>query len=193
MTIEEIKAKLENVLSAKRYKHSLRVMDTAVELAEKYGEDIEKARLAGLVHDCVRDIKGEHLLELCREYNVDVDNITKAQPELLHGPLGAEYIKSVYDVNDNEISKAIYCHTTGCENMNLLDKIIFIADYVEPGRNFPGVDEARRLAFEDIDEAMIYALDRTIKFVMDKGSLIHPDTVRARNYIIFHKNKNNKI
>lgn len=184
MTIDEIKRKLESVLSPKRFEHSLGVMDTAVNLAEKYGGNVEKAALAGILHDCAREIKGQAVFELCKKYHINVDYITLAQPELLHGPVGAVIAAEEYGIEDEDVLKAIECHTTGRENMTLLDKIIFIADYIEPGRKFPGVEEVRELAYRDLNRSILLSLDNTIRYVMNKGAFIHPDTILARNFII---------
>ena len=105
----------------------------------------------------------------------------------MHAPLGAEIASKEYGVDDVEILDSIRFHTTGRENMGILEKVIFLADYIEPGRNFPGVEEIREQAFEDIDSAMTMALDKSLKFVISKGALIHPLTVKARNYMIFSR------
>lgn len=184
MTREEMKQKLKKTLNPKRFAHSVSVMDTAAELASRYGIDTEKAAVAGLLHDCARDIKGEKVFELCKQFDIEVNYITKTQPELLHGPIGSNLARIEYQVEDPDIIEAIRYHTTGCEKMTMLEKIIFIADYIEPNRNFPGVNEIRREAYSDINRAMVFALNKTIKFVMARGSLIHPETVNARNDLI---------
>ena len=184
MTLIEMKVKLEQNLTNKRFTHSINVMKCAVDLAARFGEDRDKAAAAGLLHDCARDIKGAEIFLLCERYEVHVDQISRFQPELLHGPLGARIAEYEYGIDSKEITRSIRFHTTGCEDMTLLDKIIFIADYIEPKRDFPGVGEIRREAFKDIDQAMVMALDRTIKYIISKGTLIHPDTVDARNFLI---------
>lgn len=184
MTREEMKMKLEETLSPKRFIHSINVMKTAIELSKNYGVDTEKAAIAGLLHDCAREIKGEQVFELCRRFNIETDYITQAQPELLHGPIGSYLAKIEYGVEEPDILRAISRHTTGHENMEMLDKIVFIADYIEPNRNFPGVEDARKEANTNIDRALIMALNKTIKHVMTKGAMIHPETVNARNYLI---------
>lgn len=184
MTRDEMKRKLETVLTPRRFVHSLNVMNTAIELAHRYGFDEEKAAMAGLLHDCARDIRGEEVFTLCGKYGIKVDYITRAQPELLHGPLGYYLAREEYGVTQQDICNAIYCHTTGNENMDLLGKIVFMADYMEPNRSFPGVDEVRREAHSNIDRALLLALDRTIKYVMMRGAYVHPDTINARNAVI---------
>lgn len=184
MTREEMEQKLKSTLNPKRFTHSVNVMNTAVELAIRYGIDAEKAAVAGLLHDCARDVRGEEIFELCRRFDIKVNYISKFQPELLHGPIGRYLAKIEYQVDDPEILDAIHYHTTGCENMTIIEKIIFIADYIEPNRSFPGVYEVRKEAYSDINRALIFALNKTIKFVIMKGALIHPDSVNARNYLI---------
>jgi len=189
MTLEEMKQKLEGTLTPKRFNHSLGVMECAVELASRYGENVERAAVAGLLHDCARDIKGNEVFAKCEEYGVMVDHICRLQPELLHGPLGAMMIREEFGITDEDVVNAVRYHTTGRENMSLLEKIIFIADYIEPGRNFPGVDEIRKAAIEDMDSTMLMALDQTISYVLSKGGLLHPLTVNARNYLLFSRKR----
>ncbi len=184
MTLEEIRIRLESVLNPKRFKHSINVMNEAVELAGVYGENTEKAALAGLLHDCARGMKGEEIFSACEKYSILPDNVSKAQPELLHGVIGTELAREDYGITDRTVLNAIRYHTTGRENMELLEKIIFVADYIEPGRDFPGVREAREIAFTDIDRAVLLALNRTIEYVLIKGALIHIDTIFARNFMI---------
>jgi predicted HD superfamily hydrolase involved in NAD metabolism len=183
-SFDNVKSRLEEHLSPKRFIHSLNVMDTAAKLGSKYGADEEKCMLAGLLHDCARDIKGEQVFLLCDRFDIYVDAVSKMQPELLHGPLGAKLAKQDYGVNDEQVLNAINYHTTGREGMSLLEKIVFIADYIEPGRKQPGVDEVRKIAFNDLDKAMAISLDDTLKYVLSKGALIHTLTVSARNYLI---------
>ncbi len=190
MTIDEMKNKLQTVLKPKRYIHSINVMNTAIELAEKYNEDAHKAAIAGLLHDCAREIKGEAVFELCSKYSIKTDYVVMVQPDLLHGPIGSKIVPEEYGINDKAVLEAIRSHTTGCENMPLLSKIVFMADYIEPGRIFSGVNEVRNLAFKNIDDAMILALDRTVKFVIDRGFLVHSDTINARNSIVYQRMKN---
>lgn len=175
---------LKQNLSEKRFNHSIGVMETAVKLAECYNADVAAAETAGLLHDCARDIRGSQLYHSCHRYGIRTDFVTKAQPELLHGALGVFIAKEKYEVIDDNILEPIRWHTTGRERMTLLDKIIYISDYIEPGRCFEGVDAVREAVYLDLDRAMLMALDRTIKYVMMREVYIHPDTIRARNGII---------
>lgn len=185
--MEEMQRKLETVLSPKRYRHSLNVMETAVRLAKAYGTDTDKAAIAGLLHDCARDIEGAEALKMCEQLQIETDPICRLQPWLLHGRLGAHKAIVDYGVEDREIFQAICCHTVGREGMTMLDKVVLLADYIEPGRNFEGVEEIRRMAAKDIDGAILLALDSTIGFELKKGSLLHPDTLKTRNYLLMER------
>lgn len=185
--MEEIKQKLQSVLSPKRFAHSIGVMESAVRLAERYGEDRNKAALAGLLHDCARDIRGDRVFDFCRRYQVEVDPVSRLQPELLHGPLGARMAATEWGIADEQVLKAIEVHTNGCPGMDLLAKIIFIADYVEPGRSFPGVDQLRDRVMQDLDGAIVQAIDGTVQYVLSQGNLLHPGIVHTRNWILFDR------
>lgn len=184
MTIEQIQDKLKETLSPKRFRHSLGVMETAVKLAEQYGVDVKKAQLAGLLHDCAREMKVEEILKICSQNNIEVDSICAKQPKLLHGPVGSVVAREEYGIEDEEILSAIYCHTTGRREMSTLDKIIFLADYIEPGRDFSGVDKVREAVFEDLDNGMVVSLISIIKHLVKKRELIQLDTIDTWNYII---------
>ena len=186
MDIEEIKEKLEKNIKPNKYNHSINVMNTAMKLASYYGCDQKKAEIAGLLHDCAKGMAKDQIFELCMKANIEVDEIQRRQPDLLHGPVGAYIARTDYGISDAEILEAINVHTTGKENMGMLDKIIFISDYIEPGRRFPGVETIRECAFKDINRALILGFDRTIIHVIEKGRLIHPDTINARNYILIN-------
>jgi len=184
MTIDEIRDRLGVVLSPKRFKHSLGVMETAVKLAELNGFDVKRAELAGILHDCAREFKNEEIIKICKENNIEIDDICGLEPKILHGPVGAVIAKNEYGINDEEILGAICCHTTGRKNMTVLDKIIFLADYIEPGRDFPGVDKIRKAVYEDLDTGMVVSLVNTIKHLAKKRQLIQKDTIDTWNYIM---------
>lgn len=184
MTLEEMQKKLQETLPKGRFQHSVNVMHEAVKLAEIYGEDKNKAAIAGLLHDCAKGIKGEEALEICKKHNIIIDEVMQLQTGLLHGPIGSHIADCEYGVKDPYILNAIYYHTTGCENMDRLTKIIYIADYIEPNRSFYGVEKIRRKVISDLDEAIIIALNTTIKHVITKGHLLHINTINARNYLI---------
>ena len=178
---------LNSNLKESRYKHSLSVRGTAVELAQKYGEDEFKARLAGLVHDCAKNMNHEEIMAIVEENGYNIDMVSRNNPELLHGLAGAIIAKNVMGIEDEDILNSIAYHTTGRKSMSLLEKIIYIADYVEPLRNFPGVDKLRETVYRDLDEGLLLAFNNTIAYVMSLGQLLHSDTIDARNYIIIEK------
>lgn len=175
-----MQSKLQSALSMKRYVHTMGVVDEAIKLATLYGQDIEKAKIAALLHDCAKDYPDNMKIRLCKEFHVDIDNIMKTQIDLVHSFLGAKIAKREYNVNDKDILEAIRYHTTGKKDMTMLDKIIFIADYIEPSRKqFEELDEIRQLAYTDIDKAVKLGLESTIKYIQEKGELLHPLTLEA--------------
>ena len=185
LSIETKQEKLQSAISVKRYIHTLGVADEAVKLAEIYGtaQDQQKARVAGLLHDCAKDYPESMRQRFCKEYKVKTDEIMNKQTDLIHPFLGAEVAKREYQVMDEDVLNAIRFHTTGRPNMSLLEKIILIADYIEPNREkFGGLDEARRLAYLDLDKAMAYILENTIEYVKARGRLLHPLSQEALEY-----------
>jgi nicotinate-nucleotide adenylyltransferase len=179
--INSINKQLHNLLTPKRFKHTQGVAGEAQRLAKRYGCDENKAYLAGLLHDCAKCFTPEKQLELCGKYGVPLDNILKAQPQLTHSFLGAEMAKSDFGVADNDVINAIRYHTTGRAGMSLLEKIVYIADCIEPYRDpWSGLEEIREYAYKDIDEAMICALKHSIEY--NKGKIIHPLSIEALNF-----------
>lgn len=182
--LDRLKEKISLMLSRERMQHTLGVQKVAIELAAQYDIDAYKAEIAALLHDCAKDIPESELLSKCNEYGVELDDISLLEPELIHAPLGAKMAQRDFKIQDEEILKAIECHTTGCIGMSKLDKIIFLADLIEPGRDFPGVSDIRRKAFENLDEAVVMAMDNKIGYVLTQKKLLHLNTIYARNYIV---------
>ena len=179
----KIKKKLKTELDKARYEHTIGVMDTAACLAMRYDCDIEKAEVAGLLHDCAKCIPNDNKLRMCKKFGIEITSAEKKAPFLLHAKLGAFLAKKEYDVDDEEILSAIACHTTGKPDMSLLDKIIFIADYIEPGRDkAPSLPEVRKLAFQDIDKALIHILEDTLTYLKESGQQIDPTTQAVLDY-----------
>ncbi|MGI5998610.1 MAG: bis(5'-nucleosyl)-tetraphosphatase (symmetrical) YqeK [Lutispora sp.] len=177
---------LKSHLSHKRYVHSINVADIAESLAHHYGVDEYKAKLAGLVHDCSKEERYEDLVYYARNCGFEVDEESYSIPEIIHGP-GSVYIaRTLFGIDDNEILSSIRYHVTGRKSMTLMEKIIFIADYIEPSRKFEGIDKVRALAYEDIDKALLFAFDLTIIYIIDRRGLLHHDTVNARNFLIYN-------
>lgn len=190
MEESKIKKYLENALSEKRFKHSLGVAEEAERLADKYGADKKKAYLAGLVHDVAKEIDTDSARNMLKDrFGIRVDPVTYNVPKLLHAPLGACLAQTEFGIFDAEILDAVKYHTTAKADMSLLTKIIYMADYIEPNRDFDGVEELRKQAYQDLDEAIITGLDYTISELLSDGKMFHPDTVHARNYLILQKIK----
>ena len=155
MEVAEIRKKLKKALDKDRYEHTKGVMYTAGCMAMAYGYDMNKAMLAGLLHDCAKCIANTEKLDLCEEHHILVSTVEHDNPGLLHAKLGAVLAEEIYKVTDSDILHAIKVHTTGEANMNLLDKIIFVADYIEPKRcEAPRLEEIRQLAFHDLDRCV---------------------------------------
>ncbi len=181
--------KLQSSLSIKRYIHTMGVVKEAKKLAKIYGDStvVEKAQVAGLLHDCAKDYPADLKKRLCKEYHIELNDIMKEQIDLVHPFLGAEVAKREYLVDDEDILDAIKYHTTGRKNMSLLEKIVFIADYIEENRkSFEGLEEARRLAYIDLDLAMKFILEHTIDYVEERKLKLHPLSAEALEY---YKNK----
>lgn len=187
MDESQIVKELKNMLTPKRFKHSIGVRDTAIQLAKCYSCNTEKAKIAGLLHDCAKDIKKSQILQLCDKFDIVLDDISKAELQLIHGPLGAKIAHYQFGIRDEEILEAIYFHTIAKENMTILSKIIYLADFIEPNRSFEGIDEIRAIAYKDINQAILLAIENTLKFILRQGRLIHPNTINARNYILLYE------
>ena len=187
----KVKERLRELISEERYLHSLGVADTAAELAERWGASVEKARIAGLMHDCGKSPSKNILLKRVLEFGIVMDEIEQAEPQLLHGHVSAELALREFGIDDEEVLSSIRYHTTGRVSMSLLEKIVYLADYIEPGRDFPGVDELRELAGQDLDMAVLRAMDLTLIHVIRRGLLIHPRTVAARNWLISSRRDTN--
>lgn len=189
MELNEIIKELEKMLSARRFNHSLKVMEASIRLAEKYGEDAEMAALAGLVHDCAKDLKKDAILPACKKYGIIVDEITSSQPVLLHGQIGAHMARELFGIECHRILDAIADHTMGRPGMDKLSSIVFIADYIEDCRDYEGVDKIREAARESLEKAIVAGVDNTITHILAKGRLLHPQTVATRNWALQQLNE----
>ncbi len=178
--IEKIRQRLQGDLKPSRYEHTVRVMMCAIELAERYGVDGKKAAIAGLLHDCAK-LAPEKQLELAQEYGMDVSSMP--QP-VIHGPLGAERAKRLFGIDDTEVLSAIACHTTCKSGMSALDKIVYLADKIEYGRKYDGVEEIRRAAEQSLSLGTVRCIEQAIYHVKtDKKGKITPETYIALNEI----------
>ena len=193
MTIEEIRALLEKNLPPKRYQHSMRVYETALALGKRHHAEEAKVALAALLHDCGREIPVKESVEKARALGLPVDFIEAGQPVLLHAKIGACLATQKYGVTDPEVLEAIRCHTTGAETLSLTARIVFLADMLEPGRRFPGVEELRRLAREDLEQAMFTAYRDTICYLLEAGALIHPAAIAGYNRLALQRKNTDKL
>lgn len=175
--IAKIKKKLHYNLDKKRYEHTLGVMYIASAMAMTYEVDIDKALVAGLLHDCAKCIPGEKKIKLCKKHKLPINEFEKRNPGLLHAKLGAYIAKKEYKITDSEILDAITYHTTGRPDMTMLDKIIYIADYIEPNRfAAPNLDDVRKLAFKDIDACLYKILEDSLVYLNKKNMSVDPMT-----------------
>lgn len=175
---------LKRLLKPDRYIHSLGVASEAVKLAGIYGADAKKAYIAGLLHDCAKNLSPEETKIKCIDLDVELDEYEKAQPGLVHAKVGAEFVKTEFGINDEEICSAIRWHTIGRVNMTLLEKIIFVADMVEPNRDYVSVEHLRRAAHTNIDTAVLECVIATIKFNTDRGRVVHPNAYKIRDWLL---------
>lgn len=181
--LSEIEEDIKEKLSVKRFQHSIGVMKRAEELAKKYNADIQKAKLVGLAHDIGKDFSKEEKLRYIEENQITVDDIEKKDVELLHTKIGADICKNKYGFSQDMV-KAIEYHTTGNVNMDLLAKILFIADKTEEGRKYLDREKLKNLEEQGIDYEMIYLIDRSVIYTIEKGHMIHPDSIYTRNQLI---------
>lgn len=186
---EELILRLKKRLSPHRFNHTLNVAQEAEKLSKLYHVNSKAAVMAGLLHDYARELPDHQLFQLAQEDNWPINLVEKETPMLLHGPVAAYLAKKELGVTDPSILQAIRFHTTGCGQMDDLAKIVFLADMLEPSRNFPGVEELRKLAYYNLDQALLKCLEHTLLYVVEGGRLLHPLTVEARNALLIRLNQ----
>ena len=183
MEIDEIRKKLKQVLSEKRYLHSVGVEEVACDMALLYGFDMEKAKIAGILHDCAKYLTNQQLLGECKKYHLPVTDIERKCPSLLHAKVGSIYARVKYGIEDDQIISAITYHTTGRPAMSLLEKIIFTADYIEPYRKpFPRLEEIRKMAYTDIDRAVEMVAENVLDYLRESKGDIDTLTIDTYHY-----------
>ena len=182
MTTEEAKRLVKPRLSARRWTHTKNVKKMAVQLAERWGENPEKAALAALLHDSAKELPRDALLQIFADNAIIAENAPARPAAIWHGIAAAIVAETQWGVTDPEILSAIRCHTTGKPGMSLLDKILYLADMTSAERDWPGVEELRRLEMEDLDQALCVALKQSIDFVKEKGGELDPESVAAYEY-----------
>ena len=182
--LEKYDEYLKEHLSQKRYTHSKNVSDASVMLAKKFGyPDVEKARFAGLVHDICKEEPEDVQYTLMMQSAMDVCAEERSAFKVWHGIAGAELLRTKFGVMDMDVLSAVRYHTTGRENMTLLEKVVYIADYISADRKYPGVERMREKAYRSLDEAMLEGLQFTVIENVKKGFPIHEDSVKAYNFI----------
>ena len=180
------KSILKERLNEKRYLHSLCVADEAKRLAEKYGGDVEKCYLAGLLHDITKNASQDEHLQIFKTFGIILSDVEKNAEKLWHAMSGAAYIENVLQIKDSELIDAVRYHTTAKEKMSKTAKILYLADFTSRDRNYPDVDEIRRLVDISLNDAFIYALKFSITDLTELGKAIHPDTVMAYNSAVLN-------
>lgn len=189
--LKELTKEMEKVQSPKRMLHTAGVEFTAAALAMTYGADVEKAQIAGLLHDCAKSMAEDKLLASCEKYNIPVTDVERRNPKLLHAKVGSCLAEKKYKITDPEILSAIKYHTTGKPDMTLMEKIIFTSDYIEPGRTeAPNLDEIRKMAFQNhLDEAVEKILADTLEYLRSGDGEMDPMTEETYQYYKKHNEK----
>ena len=183
-SINKITQDLEKELKPSRYTHTLNVAKTAKNMAEAFNVNPNKAYFAGILHDCAKNFSDQKLLQICKDNNLPINVFEERNPSLLHGKVGAFMAKNKYGITDEEILSAITWHTTGKDNMTDLEKIVFCADYIEPGRTKqPHLEELRSIALSDLDMLTFRILEDTVEYLKAKSlDCIDDNTITAYNF-----------
>lgn len=193
MEYEEIENDVKSVLSEYRFTHSLGVVKKAVELAKIYGVQEETAKKVGIAHDIAKEMTDEEMLEYVKNNNIEIDEIETVKPSLLHGKIGADIAAKKYGFTQDMVN-AIKWHTTGRENMSMLEKIIYVADKTEENRKGTrfNLEKSRELSTQNIDETLIFLMNEFITYNVKNEWLIHPETIIARNDLLLNQGKIHK-
>ena len=178
----EIVNQLKAALDAERFEHSLRVEKTALALGKKWGVSREKIIPAALLHDCARRYDRRRLLKEAGKIGLEIDPIRRFEPKLFHAEISAYLAEKEFGIRSKAVLQAIRRHTVGAAGMSKLDKVIYLADHIEEGRDFAGVKKIRALAFKDLDRAVLLSTGNMIRYLVDFGLPIYPGTVETRNY-----------
>ncbi len=187
--MQQFKPIVEKMLSPKRFQHTLGVIEAAKDLAIRYGSDVSQAQIAGMLHDITKECSVTEQMQYCTEFAIELTQLEIKSPKLLHAKTGAGFAQYRLDVNDPAILDALRYHTTGRRDMTKLDKILYLADYIEVNRRFPGVDEVRALIDCGLDAMMLQAMRQTIQELLDKQAPIHPDTFECYNQLLLERGK----
>jgi len=193
LSIDQIKIYLKENLKPSRYEHTLGVAETAKKLAVLNGVDERKAEIAGLAHDVAKNLSKEDMLTIIKNNDIKLSLVEENNINLWHSIIAPIVAENKLDIHDEEILEALRWHTTGKEDMSALVKIIYIADMIEPGRSFEGLEEIRKATFENLDKGVYIGLTHSIKFLISKDLLLDENTIKARNYLKVYGMFNNKI
>lgn len=181
--LSKLRKEISKTQDSKRYEHTLSVAYTAANLAACYGENIDHALVAGMLHDCAKCLPDDKLLAICEKQRIQISREEYKKPSLLHAKVGSYLAEKKYHVSSRDILNAIHNHTTGRPNMSLLEKIIFVADYMEPGRRqAPRLEQIRRMAFHDLDRAVLMILEDTLDYLQNNSSVVENTTLEAHRY-----------
>lgn len=181
---QSLEDQLRKTLSRERFAHTVGVQRAAASLAARWGADVQKAKLAGLLHDCARGYSAPQLIQMAAQTGVCLTEFEKRNSVLVHAPLGAQLARSRYGVEDPEVLRAIRYHTTACGDMDMLSKIVYLADYISPERTFPGVEEIRRWAERDMRRALVSATRSSLTYLLSREVGVHPDTLEFWNSLV---------
>ncbi|MBE5868094.1 MAG: HD domain-containing protein [Lachnospiraceae bacterium] len=181
--IKKIRQAIEKQQDTKRFEHTLGVMYTAMALAMRYDVPLRSAELAGLLHDCAKCIDHDKKIAICEKHNINITELERRNPFLLHAKVGSFLAMDTYKVHDPDVINAVLNHTTGRPGMSVLEKIIFVADYIEPNRKqAPNLSEIRKLAFINLDKALIYILKDTLDYLHSANGEIDPMTQKTYDF-----------
>ena len=185
MEYNNIERDVKEILSEFRFTHSLGVVKKAVELAKQYGEDEEIVKKVAIAHDIAKEMTNEELVEYANKNNIEIETIN---PSLLHGKVGADIVAKKYNFTE-DMQNAIKWHTTGRENMTMLEKIIYVADKTEENRKDTkfNLEKSRELSKKDINETVLFLMDEFIEYNIKIGRVLHLETIKARNYLLLEK------
>ena len=184
MQPDHYKELMREKLDHELFEHSLGVAEAAADLAARYGADKNKAYLSGIVHDYGKQFSGRELVEIAGKLGIPLDRISRRESRLLHATVGAALLEKDLQLTDPDIIRAVANHTTGRRGMDRLEKVVYLADYIEKGRDFPAADKIRQAALEDLDLALLEAVEFAIRSVLERGLMLHPRSVAFRNELV---------
>lgn len=190
--LKHIEQVLAKKMKANRFRHTLGVRTAGLQLASKYGADLQKTAMAALFHDYAKGFDKNELLQRVTQYHLQPDSLMIQAHQLLHGSVAAAIALNEFGIDDDEVLRAIEFHTTGRKNMGTIEKIVYLADFIEEGRDYEGVAFLRSLANQELDLAVYQALNNTMIYVLQTGKLLHPNTLEARNDML-HKLGESKV